>query len=70
MAFLHMQDRAYRAEDVVKFPRLLLRKIADNLLAIWDGAPLHRAKVIQAFLASGAAGRLHLARLPGPRHEQ
>jgi transposase len=63
--FMQMQERAYRADDVVAFLRLLLRKIPGKLLVIWDGAPIHRAKVIKEFLAAGAAKRLHLERLPG-----
>ena len=63
--FMQMQEQAYRAEDVVAFLRLLLRKIPGKLLVIWDGAPIHRAKVIKEFLAAGAAKRLHLERLPG-----
>lgn len=62
--FMQTQERAYRAEHVVEFLRLLLRKITGKLLVIWDGAPIHRAKVIKAFLAQGAAKRLHLERLP------
>jgi transposase len=31
---------------------------------IWDGAPIHRSQVIKDFLASGAAQRMHLERLP------
>jgi transposase len=63
--FMQMQERVYCAEDVVAFLRLLLRKIPGKLLVIWDGAPIHRAKVIKAFLAAGAAKRIHLERLPG-----
>lgn len=63
--FMQIPERAYRAEDVVRFLRLLLRKIPGKLLVIWDGAPIHRAKAIKEFLAAGAAKRLHLERLPG-----
>ena len=63
--FMQMQERAYRAEDVVAFLRLLLRKIPGKLLVIWDGASIHRAKIIKEFLAAGGARRLHLERLPG-----
>src|SRR5512135_1791300 len=63
--YMHMQESAYRAEQVVKFLRLLMRKISGKLLVIWDGSPIHRAKEIKAFLAAGAAKRLHLERLPG-----
>jgi len=61
---LQIQDHAYRAEDVVRFLRLLLRKITGKLLVIWDGSPIHRAKEIKAFLARGAAKRLLLTHLP------
>lgn len=63
--YMQMQESAYRAEDVIRFLRLLLRKISGPLLVIWDGSPIHRAKEIKAFLAAGAARRLHLERLPG-----
>ena len=62
---MQVQDRAYRAEDVVRFLRLLLRKISGKLLVIWDGAPIHRGQAIKAFLRKGAAKRLHLEQLPG-----
>lgn len=63
--FMQMQDHAYSAEEVVGFLRLLLRKIPGKLLVIWDGAPIHRAKVIKDFLKRGAAKRLQVERLPG-----
>ena len=62
--FMQMQDHAYRSEDVVRFLRLLLRKITGKLLVIWDGAPIHRGREIKAFLTRGAAKRLHLEQLP------
>ena len=63
--FMQMQERAYKAEDVVRFVRVLLRKISGKLLVIWDGSPIHRADVIKAFLASPEGKRVHLERLPG-----
>jgi transposase len=62
---MQKQDHAYKAEDVVRFLRLLLRKISGKLLVIWDGSPIHRAKEIKAFLKRGTAKRLHVERLPG-----
>ena len=32
---------------------------------IWDGSPIHRSKLVKAFLARGAAKRIHLEQLPG-----
>ncbi len=62
---MQMQERAYKAEDVVRFLCLLLRKIPGPLLVIWDGSPIHRANVIKQFLFSPMGKRVHLERLPG-----
>jgi transposase len=62
---LQSQERAYHSEDVVRFLRVLLRKITGKLLVIWDGAPIHRGQPIKDFLRRGAAKRLHLEQLPG-----
>ncbi len=62
--FTRVQDKAFRGETVVSFLRHLLRQIPGTLLVVWDGAPIHRAKVVKAFLAGGAAARLQLAQLP------
>jgi transposase len=62
---LQMQASAFRGPTIVRFLQHLLRHIPGNLLVIWDGAPIHRAQVVQAFLAQGAAARLHLEVLPG-----
>ena len=32
---------------------------------VWDGATIHRSRDIKAFLANGAAKRLHLELFPG-----
>jgi transposase len=63
--FMQTQNQAYRAPDVVRFLRLLLRKIRGKLLVIWDGSPIHRAQPVKDFLRHGAAKRLHLEQLPG-----
>ncbi len=63
--FLQTQDHAYRSPDVVRFLRVLLRKIQGKLVVIWDGAPIHRGQPVKDFLRQGAAKRLHLERLPG-----
>ena len=62
---MQTQPQAYHSTDVVRFLRLLLRKIPGKLLIIWDGAPIHRGQPIKDFLARGAAKRLHLEQLPG-----
>jgi len=63
--FVQTQKQSYHSADVVRFLRMLLRKISGKLLLIWDGAPIHRGQPIKQFLAHGAAKRLHLEQLPG-----
>lgn len=54
----------YKSEAaVVRFLQHLLPHIDGKILLIWDGAPIHRSRVIKNFLASAAA-RLQLEHLP------
>jgi transposase len=62
---LRVQDHAFRSPEVVRFLQHLLRHIPGKLLVIWDGAPIHRSKLIKHFLTQGAATRLRLEQLPG-----
>jgi transposase len=59
------QERAFKGEDVVRFLKHALRQIPGKLLVVWDGSPIHRAKVVKEFLKSGAASQLQLEQLPG-----
>jgi transposase len=61
---MQVQDRAYRAEDVVRFLQLLLRKIGGKLLVIWDGSPIHRRAEVNEFV-SQTRGKIWLEALPG-----
>jgi transposase len=62
---LQVRERAFRGPEVVQFLQHLLRQIPGQLLVIWDGAPIHRARPVKDFLAQGAAARLQLEQLPG-----
>jgi transposase len=62
---LQLRESAYDAVGVVAFLRTLLDQVEGHLTVIWDGAPIHRARVLKDFLREGAAKRLHLERLPG-----
>jgi hypothetical protein len=44
------QERAFNGEDVVRFLRHALPQIPGKLLIVWDGSPIHRAKVVKEFL--------------------
>src|SRR5258707_106261 len=50
---------------VVRFLRVLLRKLSGKVLLIWDGSPIHHGQVVKEFLSAGAAKRLQLEQLPG-----
>jgi transposase len=63
--FMQTQEHAYRSPDVVRFLRVLLRKIRGKLLVIWDGSPIHRGQPVKDFLRQGAAKRLRLEQLLG-----
>jgi transposase len=62
--YFHSQDHALGSADVVAFLEHLLREVSGRMVIMWDGAPIHRRHLIKAFLAHGAAQRLHLERLP------
>jgi transposase len=67
--YFHAQDYWMKSADVVAFLEHLLREVAGRLISIWDGAPIHRSRVIREFLANGAAQRIHLERLPADAPE-
>ena len=62
---MQVRSESYDAEAIVGFLGVLLRKLPGKIILIWDGAPIHRAREIKAFLKRGAAKRLHLEHLPG-----
>ncbi len=62
--FMQMQDHSYKGPDVVRFLRLLLREIEGKILVIWDGASIHRSKIVKDFTSKTGAGRIQIERLP------
>jgi len=63
--YLLTQPRVFDGPGVVRFLKHLLVQIPGKLLVIWDELPAHRGQAVKDFLASGAAARLQLERLPG-----
>lgn len=61
---MHVQEEAFRGPRVVRFLNHLLQHICGKLLVIWDGAPIHRSKVVKQFLSDGGAERIWLEPLP------
>lgn len=45
--FLRMQEQAYDSAGIVAFLGELQEQIAGKLLVIWDGAPIHRSRVVK-----------------------
>jgi transposase len=63
--FTHIQEEAFCGPAIVAFLGQLQRQIRGKLLVIWDGASIHHGQAVKDYLASGAAARLQLERLPG-----
>lgn len=63
--FLQIYEGPITGAEVVRFLKHLEACLPGPLIVIWDGAPIHRNQVVQAFLAAGHAARLHLVQLPG-----
>ena len=60
-----VRARAFDAVAVTEFLRHLLRVVSGPMLVVWDGAPIHRSKIVKAFLQAETDGRLELVPLPG-----
>ena len=63
--FLTVYAHSITSREIICFLGQLQRLIPGMLLVIWDGIPTHRSKVVKAYLAAGAAKRIHLEQLPG-----
>lgn len=60
-----VRETAFDSAGIVRFLRHLLSHIPGALTVIWDGIGIHRSQAVKQFLATGAAARLRLERLPG-----
>ena len=63
--FLQTREEPFDGAGVIAFLDGLQQQIAGELLIVWDGATIHRSRLLRQYLADGAAARLHLERLPG-----
>ena len=61
--YFQMHKGSIKAEQVVEFIRWLQRHLRGRLLLIWDGAAIHRSKLVSQYLAS-TGGRVLAERLP------
>ena len=53
-----VREHAFDAVAVTKFLGHLLHRVSGKLLVIWDGAPIHRSRVVKAFLQMPSNARL------------
>ena len=58
---------ALTGAESVRFLRHLRCYVAERLLVIWDGSPIHRSRAVKSYLANGGAPAVHLERLPPTR---
>ncbi len=63
--FMKTYEQAISSREVIEFVEQLQRSIPGLLLILWDGSPTHRSKPMKAYLANGAAQRIHLDPFPG-----
>lgn len=63
--YLQVRESALDSAGIIGFLDQLQEQIADPMVIVWDGAPIHRSKVVKKYLADGAASHIHLERLPG-----
>jgi len=63
--YFGFQEKAYNSHSVIGFLEHLQRQIPGKLLLIWDGAPIHRSRVLKAYLASCEPERITIVPLPG-----
>ena len=61
--YFKLHHGAIRSPEVIDFLLQLHRHLPGKLLLFWDGAPIHRSKLVHVFLQDNAAW-LQVARLP------
>jgi len=62
--FSMRRDHPLTSWESILFLCHLRRMIGTDLLAIWDGAPIHRSDEVKTFLAQGGTAFVHLEQLP------
>lgn len=61
--YFRLYPGSIRSAQVIHFLAHLMRHIHSNLLIIWDGAPIHRSRLVKNFVAE-QNGRIELETLP------
>ena len=61
--YFRIYEGSINGERAAEFLQALLRHLPGKLLIIWDGAAIHRSRLVKAVLTQ-SAGRLWLEKLP------
>ncbi len=61
--FFQIHSGSIKGPQVVEFLKHLQRHVPAKLLVIWDGAPIHRSKLVGDYIAS-TRGQVEVERLP------
>jgi len=61
--YFRLYPGSLRSRQVIHFLSHLMRHVHSNLLLIWDGAPIHRSRLVRDFVAD-QNGRIALEFLP------
>jgi transposase len=61
--YFQLHQGAIKSAQVIEFLQALHRQLPGQILLLWDGAPIHRSRVVSDFLATQTEW-LHVERLP------
>jgi transposase len=61
--YFRLHTGAIKSPQVIAFLKALHRQLPGKVLLLWDGAPIHRSRLVTAYVQSQAAW-LHVERLP------
>lgn len=60
-----VREKSFNSAGIVTFLEHLQRHIDGPITVIWDGAPIHRSKVVKEWLGEQEPDAIELVRLPG-----
>jgi transposase len=60
---MQVYEHAISSTECVRFLKHLVRHLG-TILVVWDGAPIHRSKVVKEYLSTDGKAQVHLERLP------
>ena len=61
--YFQFHPGSIKSPQVIEFLKHLQRHVSGKLLILWDGAPIHRSRLVQDYVAS-TRGRITIERLP------